>query len=115
MLYDDVRKRSGRDSLPSKSTWTRPKGSEGSGESEVHILVWGRVVCRPLTAPRRRKLEGASCEGQFDQITYEVYAATKPVAASTHGRDIDDEELEAMTAARKKKSELDDFLAINHA
>jgi hypothetical protein len=38
----------------------------------------------------------------------------KPVVTSTHGRDINDEALEAISEARKEKSESDGLPTINH-
>jgi hypothetical protein len=43
-----------------------------------------------------------------------VYAAIKPVVTSTHGREINDEALEAMAETRKEKSESDGLPTINH-
>jgi hypothetical protein len=56
-----------------------------------------RGLLRFLTALRRCKfVEALFREGQVDQTRYVPYAATKPVVTSTHGRDSEEDMLEAM-------------------
>jgi hypothetical protein len=48
-------------------------------------------------------------------MTYEVYAAMKPVVTRTHGRDNNDEALEAMAEEREQNNESDGLPTINHS